>query len=86
MKGVFEKLRKLKGGSCKMASIRKRHEDFIRELRASLKTQEDKERQNRPSDNGSRISASDIELQRELERKFDELFGSISDTENFSPP
>ena len=69
-----------------MASIRKRHEDFIRELRAPLKTQEDKERQNCPSDNGSRISASDIELQRELERKFDELFGSIPDTEDFSPP
>lgn len=69
-----------------MASIRKRHEDFIRELRAPLKSQEDKERQNRPSDNGSRISVSDIELQRELERKFDELFGSIPDTEDFSPP
>lgn len=69
-----------------MASIRKRHEDFIRELRSPLKSQEDKERQNRPYDNESRISASDIELQRELERKFDELFGSIPDTEDFSPP
>lgn len=69
-----------------MVSIRKNHEDFIKELRAPLKSQEDKERQNRPSDNGSRIFASDIELQRELERKFDELFGSIPDTEEFSPP
>lgn len=69
-----------------MASIRKRHEDFIRELRSPLKSQDDKERQNRSFDNESRISASDIELQRELERKFDELFGSIPDTEDFSPP
>ena len=86
MKGVFEMLRKQKGGSCKMGSIRKRHEDFIRELRAPLKPQEEKTRQNRPSDNERRISVSDIELQRELERKFDELFGSIPDTEDFSPP
>ena len=69
-----------------MASIRKRHEDFIRELRSPLKSQEDKERQNHFFDNESKISASDIELQRELERKFDELFGSIPDTEDFSPP
>lgn len=86
MKGVFEKPRKRKGGSCKMASFRKHHEDFIRELRAPLKSREDKERQNRFFDNESRISASDIELQRELERKFDELFGSIPDTKDFSPP
>ena len=69
-----------------MDSLRKRHEDFIRELRSPLKFQEDKERQNRSFDNESRISASDIELQSKLERKFDELFGSIPDTEDFSPP
>ena len=69
-----------------MASIRKRHEDFIRELRAPLKSRQDEEKQNRPSDNRSRISASDNEIQKELERIFDELFGSISDTEDFSPP
>ena len=36
MKGVFEKLRKRKGGSCRMASIRVRHEVFIMELDAPL--------------------------------------------------
>lgn len=69
-----------------MASIRKCHEDFIRELQAPLKSEEDRERKNCPSDNRNKISAYDIELQRELERKFAELFGSIPDTEDFSPP
>lgn len=44
MKSVSEKLRKMKGGSNKMASIWKRHEDFIRELQAPLKVREDQER------------------------------------------
>jgi len=69
-----------------MASNRKRHEDFIRELQAPLKSEENRERRNCPSDNGNKISAYDIELQRELECKFVELFGSIPDTEDLSPP
>ena len=69
-----------------MASIRKRHEDFIRELQAPLKSGEDGERKNCLSDNRDKISANDVELQRELERKFAEFFGSIPDTEDFSPP
>lgn len=62
-----------------MDSIRKLHEDFIRELRTPLKSIEDRERKNCQSDNGNKISAYDIELQRELERKFDELFGTDDD-------
>lgn len=69
-----------------MASIRKRHEDFIRELQAPLKVREDQERENCPSDSDSRTSGFAIELQKELERKFDELFGSISDDEDNSSP
>ena len=55
MKGVFEKPRKQKGGNCRKASIRKCHKDYIRELRAPFKSQEDKEKQNRASDNGSTV-------------------------------
>lgn len=69
-----------------MASNRKRHEDFIRELQAPLKSEEDRERRNCLSDNGNSISAYDIELQRELERKFDELFGSILCEDDALPP
>ena len=62
-----------------MASIWKRHEDFIRELQAPLKHREDSEEKNALSDDECRISALDIELQKELERKFDELFGDVND-------
>lgn len=76
MKGVFEKPRKKRGGSLAMASIRKKHEDFIRELQAPLKTEvEGSEYSPHPKCN---VELSDFEIQKELERKFDELFGSIS--------
>lgn len=65
-----------------MASIRKRHEDFIRELQAPLKP-EKKEKEEIPSDEQGE-DISDLEIQRVLEKKFDELFGPISETEDDS--
>ena len=62
-----------------MSSIRKRHEDFIRELQAPLKSRKDCKEKDILSDNGSKTIASDIELQKELERKFYELFGAADD-------
>lgn len=80
MKGVSEKLREIKGGgNCKMSFIRKFHEDFIRELKAPLKSKRNQDEQDILSDDRCRISTSDIDLQKELERKFDELFGTVND-------
>lgn len=55
-----------------MNSIKKRHEDFIKELQAPL----------RASSNYRTKNEEDIEnmkLMEELERKFDELFDDIDD-------
>ena len=62
-----------------MPSIRKRHEDFIRELQAPLKSRKDCKENDILSDNDSKTIAYDIELQKELERKFYELFGAVDD-------
>lgn len=62
-----------------MSFIRKFHEDFIKELKAPLKSKRNQEEQDILSDDRCRISTSDIDLQKELERKFDELFGTVND-------
>ena len=49
-----------------MPFIRKFHEDFIRELKAPLKSKRNQEEQDILSDDRCRISASDIDLQKEL--------------------
>lgn len=59
-----------------MDSIRKKHDDFIREIRTPLKS--DGETIDIPSKTDD-TRLSDIELQKELERKFDELFGTLDD-------
>ena len=62
-----------------MPFIRKFHEDFIRELKAPLKSKRNQEEQDILSDYRCRISASDIYLQKQLERIFVELFGTVND-------
>lgn len=57
-----------------MASIRKKHEDFIKEIRSPLKS-DSETTAIPPKMDDTRLS--DIELQKELERKFDELFGTL---------
>ena len=77
MKSVSEKPRKVKGESCEIASIRKRHEDFIRELQAPLMPLDSHDKQDeRPDvDAPSDDSISDKQLTEELQRKFNKLFG-----------
>lgn len=66
-----------------MASIRKRHEDFIRELQAPLKSSDLVKRQ----DICSSVSSSsnelfpDEQLIEELQKFFDDLFGPIEDSD-----
>ncbi len=59
-----------------MTSIRKRHEDFIREIQAPLKALNSHNNHNEKTD--SDISSDDSnsdKLIEELQKKFDELFG-----------
>ena len=65
-----------------MASIRKRHEDFIKELQAPLKPEKKQKEEILSDEQGEVIS--DLEIQRALEKNFDELFGPISETEGDS--
>ena len=60
-----------------MASLRKRHEDFIRELQTPLKSLDSLNRRDTSSSDKSSYneSASDQQLIAELQQKFDELFG-----------
>ena len=59
-----------------MASLRKRHEDFIRELQTPLKSLDSLNRRDTSSSDKSSYneSASDQQLIAELQQKFDELF------------
>ena len=64
-----------------MASLRKRHEDFIRELQTPLKSLDSLNRRDTSSSDKSSYneSASDQQLIAELQQKFDELFGPDDD-------
>lgn len=61
-----------------MDSIRKRHEDFIRELQDPLMPLDSHNKQDEipDVDAPSVDSISDKQLMEELQRKFDELFGT----------
>ena len=61
-----------------MASLRKRHEDFLRELQAPLMSSDhlNKRMSNSPAIPSSDESESDKQLIAELQKRFDELFGS----------
>jgi len=62
-----------------MASLRKRHEDFIRELQAPLMSSDhlNKRISNSPASPSS--DESDKQLIAELQKRFDELFGPDDD-------
>ena len=83
MKKISLKPRIMKGDKCVMGSSRKHHEEFIKELRSPLKSIVEKNNETSQNesttDNGEDF---DLELQRELERKFDELFGFQEDDED----
>lgn len=65
-----------------MASLKEKHEAFIREIR-SLLTEEPPQVPNKKRRNRKHSDSDDIQdmldIQRELERKFDELFGCEDD-------
>lgn len=65
-----------------MASLKEKHEAFIREIRSPLieeppQAPNKKRKKRKPSDSDDIQDMLDI--QRELERKFDELFGCEDD-------
>lgn len=65
-----------------MASLKEKHDAFIREIRSPLieeppQVPNKKRRKRKPSDSDDIQDMLDI--QRELERKFDELFGCEDD-------
>lgn len=64
-----------------MASLRKRHEDFIMELQAPLMSYDPLNRHdtNSSASSSSDVSESDKQLIAELQKKFDELFGPDDD-------
>lgn len=63
-----------------MASIRKRHEDFIRELQAPLKhSAEAKLPRFKVVPVEDESTLTEEEIQKALEAKFDELFGPLDE-------
>ena len=64
-----------------MASFSDRHDAFIREIQAPLKPRSNKTAKAASSVKNDSREKSFSEIQRELERKFDELFGNILDDE-----
>lgn len=64
-----------------MASLHKRHEDFIREMRASLRSSDQLKKRDvcSPVSSHSDESPLDKQLMEKLQKKFDELFGPDDD-------
>lgn len=67
-----------------MASLRKRHEEFIRELQAPLVSSDslNKDSSNPSVKPPSNESESDKQLIAELQKRFDELFGPDDDDDD----
>ena len=62
-----------------MASIRKKHEDFIKELQAPLKrTTDAKPPRFKVMPAEDEATLTEEEIQKALEAKFDELFGPLN--------
>ncbi len=64
-----------------MASFRKHHEDFIRELRAPLMSSDSLNKSAHNSSDNLSSDESDKQLIAELQKRFDELFGPDDDDE-----
>lgn len=67
-----------------MASLRKRHEDFIRELHAPLMSSDPLNKLDTISSDNSSSDESELDKQliAELQKKFDELFGPDDDDDD----
>jgi len=65
-----------------MASLRKRHEDFIRELQAPLMYSDPINKHETNSSVSPSSDESDKQLIAELQKRFDELFGPEDDDDD----